>query len=271
MVDAALRAAGRRSGALHLAAPGRSIGAVRHRRPSGRRGRPGGGGRRRARRRRAASRRRRASTCSRRSSKSTTAIAFELFRRAEVEVAVLEVGLGGRLDATNIVSPPALIATAITSIAFDHQLYLGSTLREIAVEKAGIIKPGVPVVVGPVDGEAFAAIEQVAAARRAPLIRASVIDCDGMTIGLAGEHQRSNAAVARPSSAAAGRCGRRRAAIGDRSWPGSSAMARTSRPAPSGRRPRAAARRRAQPGRRRGAGVLSGGARRSRRRSSSRR
>ncbi len=75
----------------------------------------------------------------------TTAIALELFRRARVEIAVLEVGLGGRLDATNVVSP---IATAITSIAFDHQLYLGSTLADIAYEKAGIVKPGVPVVVG---------------------------------------------------------------------------------------------------------------------------
>jgi dihydrofolate synthase/folylpolyglutamate synthase len=126
----------------------------------------------------------------------TTAIAFELFRRAAVDVAVLEVGLGGRLDATNVVVPPGLIATAITSIAFDHQLYLGTTLREIALEKAGIIKPGVPVVVGPLDPEAAAAIEEVAANRGAPVIRATARDCHGMTIGLAGAHQRANAAVA---------------------------------------------------------------------------
>ena len=75
----------------------------------------------------------------------TTAVAFELFRRSQIGFAVVEVGLGGRLDATNVLSPAAC---AITSIAFDHQLYLGSTLREIALEKAGIIKPGVPVVVG---------------------------------------------------------------------------------------------------------------------------
>jgi dihydrofolate synthase/folylpolyglutamate synthase len=126
----------------------------------------------------------------------TTAIAFELFRRASVEMAVLEVGLGGRLDATNVVAPPELIATAITSIDFDHQLYLGTTLREIALEKAGIIKPGVPVVVGPMEPEASKAIEEVAASRRAPIIRARAGDCDGMTIGLAGVHQRANAAVA---------------------------------------------------------------------------
>ena len=126
----------------------------------------------------------------------TTAIAFELFRRADVEVAVLEVGLGGRLDATNVVSPPELLVTAITSIAFDHQLYLGTTLREIAFEKAGIIKPGVPVVVGPLEREAAAAIDEVAASRGAAVIRAAASDCDGMAIGLAGLHQRSNAAVA---------------------------------------------------------------------------
>jgi dihydrofolate synthase / folylpolyglutamate synthase len=126
----------------------------------------------------------------------TTVIAFELFRRAGVEVAVLEVGLGGRLDATNVVEPPGLVATAITSIAFDHQLYLGTTLREIALEKAGIVKPGVPVVIGPLEPEAEAAIDGVAASRHARVIRATADDCAGMTIGLAGAHQRSNAAVA---------------------------------------------------------------------------
>ena len=126
-----------------------------------------------------------------------TAIAFELFRRAGVAVAVLEVGLGGRLDATNVVSPPALLVTAITSIAFDHQLYLGTTLREIAIEKAGIIKPGVPVVVGPMERDAAAAIDEIAASRAASVIRTTARDCEGMTIGLAGAHQRSNAAVAK--------------------------------------------------------------------------
>jgi dihydrofolate synthase/folylpolyglutamate synthase len=126
----------------------------------------------------------------------TTAVAFELFRRAGVDIAVLEVGLGGRLDATNVVAPPALLATAITSIDFDHQLYLGTTLRQIAVEKAGIIKPGVPVVVGPMAVEAADAIADVAARRGATVIRAIPDDVDGMTLGLAGAHQRANAAVA---------------------------------------------------------------------------
>src|SRR2546423_10572527 len=123
----------------------------------------------------------------------TTAVAFELFRRAHVQIAVLEVGLGGRLDATNVVSP---IVTAIASIAFEHQKYLGTSLREIAVEKAGIIKPGVPVVLGPVVREADEAIVAIAKARDATIVRASEHDADGFTIGLAGAHQRVNAGVA---------------------------------------------------------------------------
>ena len=70
---------------------------------------------------------------------ATTAVAFELFRRADVDVAVIEVGLGGRLHATNVITP---MAAAITSIGFDHERYLGTSLREIAIEKAGIIPCG---------------------------------------------------------------------------------------------------------------------------------
>jgi dihydrofolate synthase/folylpolyglutamate synthase len=126
----------------------------------------------------------------------TTAVAFELFRRAHVDVAVLEVGLGGRLDATNVVAPPQLVATAITSIAFDHQLYLGGSLREIAFEKAGIVKPGVPLVVGPLAAEAWTAIESIARERGAPIIQAAPEDAAGVPIGLSGAHQIANAAVA---------------------------------------------------------------------------
>jgi dihydrofolate synthase/folylpolyglutamate synthase len=158
----------------------------------------------------------------------TTAVAFELFRRAAVEIAVCEVGLGGRLDATNVLEP---VVTAITSIGLDHQRYLGHTLREIAIEKAGIIKPGTPVVVGPMDREPLAEIEHVAKARGAPLIHASehavgptfrsgadvtfrsgvapsslkgariqlrtpVHDYGEVTLGLPGDHQIANALVA---------------------------------------------------------------------------
>jgi len=123
----------------------------------------------------------------------TTAVAFELFRRAGVGIAVVEVGLGGRLDATNVVHP---IAAAITSIALDHQAHLGGTLRAIAIEKAGIIKAGVPVVVGPMDVEAADAIAEIAHARGAPIVAAAAADAAEFDVGLAGAHQRTNAAVA---------------------------------------------------------------------------
>lgn len=99
----------------------------------------------------------------------TTAIAFELFRRAGVDVAVLEVGMGGRFDATSI-APAA--AAAITSIDFDHERYLGDTLGQIAFEKAGVIKPGMPVVVGETKTEPLAVIAETCSSRRATLVRA---------------------------------------------------------------------------------------------------
>lgn len=123
----------------------------------------------------------------------TTASAFELFRRAKVEIAVVEVGLGGRLDATNVVLPAV---SAITSIALDHEMYLGSSLREIASEKAGVIKPGVPVVVGELDPDAMSAVEIIARQRGAEIIRSSPREVDHLRIGLPGAHQVANAAVA---------------------------------------------------------------------------
>jgi dihydrofolate synthase / folylpolyglutamate synthase len=153
----------------------------------------------------------------------TTAAAFELFRSARVDVAVLEVGLGGRLDATNVVSP---MATAITSIDFDHQKFLGTTLREIAIEKAGIVKPGIPMVVGELHPEASAAIEEIARQRGSPIVRATPEDVEGFTVGLRGAHQRSNAAVAVRLLEVASACGfavpRQAVAAGlaDPRWPG---------------------------------------------------
>jgi len=97
----------------------------------------------------------------------TTALAFLYFARREVEVAVMEVGLGGRLDATNVCEPDV---TVITSISYDHTDFLGETLAEIAAEKAGIIKPGIPVIVSPQNEEARAAITRIAAERSAPMI-----------------------------------------------------------------------------------------------------
>lgn len=116
-----------------------------------------------------------------------TALAFAFFARRGVEWAVIEVGLGGRLDPTNVVAPAAC---AITSISFDHMDLLGPTLDLIAREKAGIIKPGVPVVSAPQAPEALAVIEQTAARQNSPLIligRDWTISCrqadlDGQTV-----------------------------------------------------------------------------------------
>jgi dihydrofolate synthase / folylpolyglutamate synthase len=97
-----------------------------------------------------------------------TALAFLAFREARIRHAVVEVGLGGRLDATNVVDP---MATAITSISYDHMEVLGHTLAEIAREKAGIIKPGVPILTSARAPEALEVIARSAAERGAPLVR----------------------------------------------------------------------------------------------------
>lgn len=98
----------------------------------------------------------------------TTVAAFLAFSRVPADWVLLEVGLGGRLDATNVVDDPAL--TVITPVSFDHEQYLGDTLGKIAFEKAGIIKRGVPCVVGPQHPEALAAIEAQAARMGAPVL-----------------------------------------------------------------------------------------------------
>lgn len=95
-----------------------------------------------------------------------TALGFQYFAESAVDFAVVEVGLGGRLDATNVITP---LVSVITPISFDHMEYLGHTLAAIATEKAGIIKPGVPVVSAPQPGEALTVIENIARQRQAPL------------------------------------------------------------------------------------------------------
>lgn len=144
-----------------------------------------------------------------------TALAFLYYAQKKVDILVLEVGLGGRLDATNVALP---LVSVITTIGFDHMEYLGNTLGEIATEKAGIIKAGTPVVIGVRDQEAIDAIQRKAAERSAPLyqplndsnwvkrggtLRHQIIDLalggrqyDDLRIGLLGEHQIRNATVA---------------------------------------------------------------------------
>ncbi|MEX1224089.1 MAG: folylpolyglutamate synthase/dihydrofolate synthase family protein, partial [Pirellulales bacterium] len=144
----------------------------------------------------------------------TTAMALAHFQRRAVDVAILEVGMGGRLDSTNVCMP---ICSVITSISFDHTKQLGDTLAKIAAEKAGIIKPGVPVISGVDQAEPRATIADKAHQVGAPLKQVGV-DFDGgyadgavdfrqcfmgewqsvdrVRLGMPGAHQACNAAVA---------------------------------------------------------------------------
>jgi dihydrofolate synthase/folylpolyglutamate synthase len=146
---------------------------------------------------------------------ATTAVAFELFRRAGVAVAVLEVGLGGRLDATNVEPAPV---TAITNIDLDHQQYLGHSVSAIAREKAGVIHPGTTTVLGDANPEVVEVVADVCRERGARLVRtaevaraASELQPDGyvrlelstarrtygeLRLSLRGRHQAHNALTA---------------------------------------------------------------------------
>lgn len=142
---------------------------------------------------------------------ATTAMAFEFFRTAAVDVAVIETGLGGRLDATNVITP---LVAGVTNIGIDHVEYLGDTLELIAAEKAGIFKPGVPAVIGEPDQRISALLTVMAiAAGAGPVTHTYAaagptgikVDAEGtrFTLGgsawhtpLVGAHQAANAAVA---------------------------------------------------------------------------
>ncbi len=174
----------------------------------------------------------------------TTAAAFEVFRNAGVDVAVLEVGLGGRHDATNVAAAPY---AAITSIGLDHVAQLGGTLEAIAAEKAGVIRPGATVVSGVTQEGPARVIEEICASQGARLVRAgddaavdAVTDAGETTVhvrtpvreygpvhlALRGEHQVANALVAIRLLEAleAGGIGGGREAIttglADAAWPG---------------------------------------------------
>ncbi len=153
----------------------------------------------------------------------TTALAFLYFADSAVDVAVLEVGLGGRFDATNVVEQP--LACAITTIGLDHQEYLGRTEEAIAFEKGGIIKPFVPVVIGRMGQEAERVLRRIAQNRSAPLWQLGrdfamggnrpdrltyhgvTRVCEDLSCGLAGRHQWDNAACALAMLEAVGRAG----------------------------------------------------------------
>ena len=119
------------------------------------------------------------------------ALAFAYFAEERVDVAVIEVGLGGRLDGTNVIEP---LVAAITSIGYDHTDVLGETIEEIALEKAGIAKAGVPLVLAAVPPAAQAVIERYAAEVGAPVVR--VQSAGDLPLGVLGIFQRANAATA---------------------------------------------------------------------------
>ena len=131
---------------------------------------------------------------------ATTALAFADFAARGAEIAVVEVGLGGRLDSTNVVHP---LVSGVTKIARDHMKYLGDSLEQIACEKAGIAKPGVPFVIGETDPALVEVLRREArrtvgrGGRTEPDIRVLPADYEWCgPLSLAGPHQRRNAAVA---------------------------------------------------------------------------
>lgn len=120
----------------------------------------------------------------------TTAMAFKYFAEQKVDYAVIEVGLGGRLDCTNIITP---VLSVITNISFDHTQFLGNTLAEIAGEKAGIIKPDVPVVIGEYIEETRPVFEKVAEERHSPILFAQDEDISmNVDMELKGSYQERN-------------------------------------------------------------------------------
>ncbi len=120
----------------------------------------------------------------------TTMMAFQYFADQKVDYAVIEVGLGGRLDSTNIITP---ILSVITNISFDHTQFLGNTLESIASEKAGIIKESVPVVVGEYTTETRPVFESVAQERKAPILFAQDLNTElDADMELKGSYQEKN-------------------------------------------------------------------------------
>ncbi|HTG43362.1 MAG TPA: folylpolyglutamate synthase/dihydrofolate synthase family protein [Verrucomicrobiae bacterium] len=126
-----------------------------------------------------------------------TVMALLYFVEQRCDLVIWETGLGGRLDSTNIVTP---LASVITNIDRDHEQWLGHTLREIATEKAGIIKPGLPIITATESGEALAVIAETAQNLSSPLTVVKLCDYEkrisSYTLSLLGEHQRTNAALA---------------------------------------------------------------------------
>ena len=122
----------------------------------------------------------------------TVGMAFEYFKRQQVDVAIIEVGLGGRLDSTNIITPELSV---ITNIGLDHTAFLGDTLNAIAGEKAGIIKPNIPVVIGERQEETTAVFDTAAEKSNAPIVYASDYEFTNLESELKGAYQQKNKAT----------------------------------------------------------------------------
>jgi dihydrofolate synthase/folylpolyglutamate synthase len=170
----------------------------------------------------------------------TTALAFEYFRKKRVDIALIEVGLGGRLDSTNVVNP---LASIITNVAFDHTDYLGENILDIAREKAGIIKKGVPVVTG-AQGAPASVIEKQGKDSGSEVYilgrdfsfkkrgmqcmsyEGLTLRCEDVYVNLKGDHQLANAAITLCASELLATCGYRidehsiRTALSQVTWPG---------------------------------------------------
>jgi dihydrofolate synthase / folylpolyglutamate synthase len=119
----------------------------------------------------------------------TVGLAFDYFAKEEVDVAVIEVGMGGRLDSTNVITP---LVSVITNIGFDHTQFLGDTLAQIASEKAGIIKPNIPVVIGEFVADTKPVFESVAKKSNAPIYYAQELPEVTYESDLIGFYQKHN-------------------------------------------------------------------------------
>ncbi len=119
----------------------------------------------------------------------TVGLAFDYFRRENIDIAIVEVGMGGRLDSTNVIVPEASV---ITNIGLDHTQFLGNSIAAIAREKAGIIKQGVPVIIGEIHEESEPVFQEIAEAKQAPIVFAEHTDWPNYELPLKGNYQKKN-------------------------------------------------------------------------------
>ena len=119
----------------------------------------------------------------------TVGLAFVYFRKEKVDIAIIEVGMGGRLDSTNIITPEISV---ITNIGLDHTQFLGDTLEKVAAEKGGIIKIGIPVIIGETLPETKWVFERLASEKNAPITFAETIDSSNYSSDLKGSYQQKN-------------------------------------------------------------------------------